>query len=149
MLLYPRLARKGGVTKIAINGKVTVFEECQLTGHSTGTGVDYYYDKTNPANGLRAMKARVGYHDIDSPFVVPSLDVLGKECKKNIDRFMSKLYKDICVPQFLPGGELRPVLHIATTSLILYHNEVTRDVGQSNFISSTYSCCNRKSCEIL
>ena len=67
-----RSGRKGGITEMGICGKLTIFDGCQLSGHSTGTCVDNYYDKTNPANGLRAMKARVGYHNVDSPVVIPS-----------------------------------------------------------------------------
>ena len=129
--------REAAITELAISGKLSVFDACQRTGHSTGTSIDSYYDKSNVVSGLRAAKVRAGYYNPDSPVILPRLEeALGNNCGPMITKFIKSLFV-VTVPSFLPEGELYEVLRICTASLILHHNTVSKECGLYNCITAT------------
>ena len=129
--------REAAITELAISGKVLLFDACQRTGHSTGTSIDSYYDKSNVVSGLRAAKVRSGYYNPDSPVILPRLEeALGISCGPMITKFIQSLFV-VSVPSFSPEGELHEVLRICTASLILHHDTVSKECGLYNYITAT------------
>ena len=48
--------RQSSITESLNSNKIPAPEDASRTGHSTGTCMDSYCDKTNPMNGLYAAK---------------------------------------------------------------------------------------------
>jgi hypothetical protein len=130
--------RKGVITALACDGRLTIFDVCARTGHSTGTSVDHYIDKNNVAYSLRAAKARAGYLNLNAPSAVPKLDSLGLAVNDQIKQLMDKVFI-VNVPGFEPGGRLYPILQICMASLIMYHPIVIQDIGPVNHVTRRLS----------
>ena len=127
--------RHGAITECANSGQLTIFDVCGRSGHSTGTTVDTYYDKSNPITGLGAAKARNGYINCNSKIVLPHLKAIGVG-ESTIKRLMDKVFT-ISVPLFFEDGLLYPILRICLASLILHHCQVSQDLGCTSFIASS------------
>ena len=127
--------RHGAITECANSGQLTIFDVCGRSGHSTGTTVDTYYDRSNPITGLRAAKARNGYVNINAKIVLPHLEAIGIG-EPTIKRLMDKVF-EISVPLFFEDGLLYPILRICLASLIMHHSQVCNDLGCTSFIASS------------
>lgn len=106
---------------------------CGRTGHDSGTTVDTYQDKECIVTGMRGGKALAGFKP-DADVKVPKIDKLPND---SIYRLMSKLFI-ISEPmkEFRKEGNLHMVLCVCAASLIMYHNDVVKDFGESNAVAS-------------
>lgn len=127
--------RQSSITESLNSNKISVPEGAARTGHSTGTCMDSYRDKSNPTNGLRAAKQLAKFPDLDSAVIVPRLTALGSANLEMAKRFMDTLFPTD-VKLFKSGMKLRPILEICCASMIQYHRDVSKDSGVSNIISS-------------
>ena len=69
--------RQGSITEALGHRAIQTSDTCARSGHTTGTSVDSYYDRTCIILGLRAAKALCGYDDVDGDIKVPRLECLG------------------------------------------------------------------------
>ena len=97
-------------------------------GHSLGNTGDSYRDCNNPLHGIRAARARSGYYNLNGKDFPPRIDALGLVNLKCINRFIDHLFV-ISVKDFKRGEDLYPVLKTCTASLILFHPDITKEMG--------------------
>jgi len=130
-----RSLRKGTITELTTDGRMTSFDVCARSGHSTGTSLDYYIDKNNVSYSVRAAKARAGYKNLNAPSKVPNIDSLGSELQCQLRNLMEKLFI-VSVPAFKEDGKLHSILRICLASVIMHHPQVTEDCGPTNLLSA-------------
>jgi hypothetical protein len=82
---------------------------------------------------LPAAKALHGYSDIHADVVLFTFDSIGSEI--DVSDFIDWLF--VCnIELFQKGGALRTILLTAAASLVAFHNEVTKDLGYDNALST-------------
>jgi hypothetical protein len=125
--------RIGGITTLCKHKDMNVLRVCARSGHSTGTNLDSYRDLSDVVAGLPAAKTIHGYTDIHADVVLFSFDGIG--CEIDVSGLIDNLF--VCNNKlFKEGGALRAIVVTAAASLVAFHNEVTKDLGYDNPLSS-------------
>ena len=127
--------RKGAISTLTVHDQLGVFDVAARSGHSTQTSLDYYVDKTNVELGLGAGKILSGHSNAKALVWAPRLEALGDENMGMALQFMDCIITNQ-VPYFDEGNPLYCLRMIAAASLLMYHNNVTHDLGPHNAISS-------------
>ena len=133
--LSAKSTRYGAVSQMAVHPQCDLFETVARSGHATGINIDYYTDKKNPERSLPGARVLSGWKDAYAPNRVPRLESIGYHNKAAVRRLMDVLFV-VSVDYFKPGKQLFVVLKIITASLIMYHQQVTLDLGPSNAVST-------------
>jgi hypothetical protein len=106
-------------------------EQRNAGGFKSGYNTDLY-TRMNPKLGMTAANALAGHKNARKmvyPLTLESL--VGLVDGNGLDHLESKLYV-VSVPQFKPGGQLRPFLWTATAKLIMEHPNMIKDFGRNN-----------------
>jgi hypothetical protein len=135
--------RKGAVTEMSVHPECDILSVCARSGHSTGLSIDYYNDKTNISRGLPGAKALAGYKHLKNNVAAPRLECLGAHNKATILAFMDSCFV-INIPYFQRGAKLFPVLKVVMATLIMYHQDVTRELSPSNAVATHLRECARR-----
>ncbi|KAI2493971.1 hypothetical protein MHU86_20545 [Fragilaria crotonensis] len=124
--------RIGASTELAANRGVQFDEKIARGGWSTGTSQDHY-TWILLCNILSPMLALAGYPDPTITPVAPTLDAIGKDGLEKIDDFICALYI-VHVPHFFKKGKLRPMLEVATASVIMHFTHFLAKYGRTNTV---------------
>ena len=136
--------RKGGINQLAMHPDITLFDVTSRSGHSTGTTLDSYLDRRNPARGLPAAKALHGATDLKAEIVLPRLEAVGEHNMPQMEKLLGVMF-DVTIVHFMPGGKLRPVLHLFAASLMRHNAQVDKDCkGPANKVSTALRAAFRK-----
>ena len=127
--------RQSSITEVSNSDKITIFDEAARTGHTTGTSIDNYRDKTLPTHGLRCAKLLAKMGDVNGPICVPTFEALGTNNYNMARLFMHALFPNE-VNIFGDNKALEPILEICCASMIMFHNDVVGDIGYSNIVPS-------------
>ena len=126
-----RSIRVGSNTTLAMNPDVLPEEQRNAGGFKSGYNTDLY-TRMNPKLGMTAANALASHKNACKMVYPPTLESLvGLVDGNGLDHLESKLYV-VSVPQFKPGGELRPFLQTATAKLIMEHPNMIKDFGRNN-----------------
>jgi hypothetical protein len=71
LTLSAKSTRRGSITQLCTHRSIRGLDACGRSGHTTGTLIDSYLDKTFIARGLRGGKALPGFMDVDVNIKVP------------------------------------------------------------------------------
>ena len=128
--------RQGSITELATHPQTNTLDVCNLSGHATGThALDTYADELFIVRGLRGAKALAHFCDIDADIKVPRLECLGTHTASSVDLLLEKCF--VCtVSAFLAGGSLHKVLRTGLASLIMYHQQVTKEFTPANAVAT-------------
>lgn len=107
---------------------------CGRSGHTTGTNVDSYADERNMLRGLPGGMALAGWEDTRAWMRAPHFACLTAS-DEILDRFITDMFT-VSLGSFKRGGKLYCVLRICEATLVMYHNTVIREMGNSNVLSS-------------
>lgn len=127
--------REGSITELMVHRQTTTLDVCGRSGHSTGTTLDAYVDKSFVFRGLRGAKALAHFKDIDTETKMPRLECLGPHTADAVAALVESLFV-VSVPSFLPGGSLHIVLRICAASLVMYHEKVTEQFSPANAVAT-------------
>ena len=127
--------RQSSITEVSGSNKITIFDEAARTGHTTGTSIDNYRDKTLPTHGLRCAKLLAKMGDVNGSICVPTFEALGTNNYNMARLFMRALFPNE-VNIFGDNEALEPILEICCASMIMFHNDVVGDIGYSNIVPS-------------
>lgn len=134
-LITGKSVRYAAVTETYAHGDVSGPQGAARTGHSIGNTGDVYKRKMNPHNGICALRARSGYNNVKGKDVLPRLQAIsGVDNRAAVAKFVDALFV-INLPEFLPHGNLRPVIHTVTASMLLFHENVIRDCEIDNVVT--------------
>ena len=117
--------RIAGVTEMAA-GNVGASASHARSGHFL-SNQKHYQDDNDPFTSMPAAKCLAGWTNYYAEVHMPNLSCLGvPEAVINslIDRLVA-----ISLPDFFPGGRLRPILLASIASLLMYDQDVIRDLG--------------------
>lgn len=137
-----RSTRKGAVSQMAGHRECDLFETVARTGHATGINIDYYTDKNNVERSLIGARVLSGWGDTHRITKVPRLECLGVGNKEAVRRLMDQMFV-ISVDFFNPRGRLFPVIKTVGASMVMYHNQVTDDLGPGNAVTTKMEECAR------
>ncbi len=127
--------RIAGVTEMAA-GNVGVHASHARSGHAIDSNQKHYQDNNDVSTSIAAAKCLAGWTDYYAPVSLPNLSCLGVS-KEVINKLVDKLVA-ISLPDFMENGRLRPILLASIASLIMYDQDVIRDMGTiDNAISLT------------
>ena len=98
-----RSLRQDAITQLSMHSRITLFQACARSGHTTGTSLDSYIDKRNLAKTLPAANALHKRHNIFAKVVLPQLESLGADILPQIESLMAVMYS-VSVPEFQPGN---------------------------------------------
>jgi hypothetical protein len=127
--------RKGSITELMTHQKLTGLDVCGRSGHSTGTTLDTYADKSFTVRGLRGGKALAHYRDVDANIKVPRLECLGGHTTTVVEALLDKLFV-VSVSAFKHSGSLHIVLRTCMASLIMHHRSVTSQFTPANAVAT-------------
>jgi hypothetical protein len=133
--LSAKSIRQGSITELAVHGALTTLDVCARSGHSTGTTVDTYNDKSLIVQGLRGARALAHYRNVNAVTGVPTLECLGPHAAQSVEVFMAKLFV-VSLPSFKRTGSLFIVLKICCASLVMYHEKVTEECTSANAVAT-------------
>jgi hypothetical protein len=127
--------RKGTITQLSLHPHITLFQATARTGHSTGTNVDSYLDRKNPARALPAANAIHGKKNLFTESVVPKLDSIGESNSAAFKALMNRMFS-VNINDFRPGGKHYIILETCALSLIRHYPQIIKDCGPQNRITS-------------
>lgn len=118
--------RIAGVTEMAA-GNVGVSSSHARSGHKLfDTNQKHYTDEMDPFTGMPAAKCLAGWTNYFGDVSLPQLS-----CVEVSEEVINKLIDHlapISLPDFLPNGRLRPILLASIASLLMYDEDVIRDL---------------------
>ncbi len=118
--------RIAGVTEMAA-GNVGVSSSHARSGHKLfDTNQKHYTDEMDPFTGMPAAKCLAGWTNYFGDVSLPQLSCLGVS-EEVINKLIGHLVP-ISLPDFLPNGRLRPILLASIASLLMYDEDVIRDL---------------------
>ena len=136
--------RYAAVTETYGHGDVSGPQGAARTNHSIGNTGDVYIRKMHPQHGLVALRARSGYTNVKGKDVLPTLNAIGYENRDAVTRRFVNCLFVINIPEFLPHGTLRPIIHTVTASMILFHKDVIHDCEVDNVVTQHMIKCARE-----
>ena len=125
--------RRGVITELAVHKDIGLFESTGRSGHSTGTTQDSYLDKNSIALGLPAGVVLAHWDNARMQVFPPRLETLGPHAQEHVENLIKFLFV-VSIPDFFPGGHLRPVLRTGTASLIMYYVKMRNECGSENVV---------------
>lgn len=125
--------RQGAITELAVHKDIGLFESTGHSGHSTGTSQDSYLDRNCIALHLPAGVIFAQWDDARMQVFPPRLETLGPHANVHIGKLIKFLFV-ISIPDFFPGGPLRPIPRTATASLIMYYVRMQNECGSENVV---------------
>jgi len=130
-----KLLQRGSITELMMHRALNGMDVCGRSGHSTGTTLDSYADKTFIVRGLRGARGLGHYNDVDAITKVPRLECLGAHTAGAVKELLDKLFV-VSVAAFQQSGSLHVVLRTCAATLIMRHREVTRDFTPANAVAT-------------
>jgi hypothetical protein len=124
---------QGAITELAVHKDIGLFESTGCSGHSTGTSQDSCLDRNYIALGLPAGVILAHWDDARMQVFPPRLETLGPHAKVHTENLIKFLFV-ISIPDFFPGGPLRPILRTATASIIMYYVRMWDECGSENVV---------------
>jgi len=126
--------RQGAITTMARHPNLGIFEVTGRSGHSVGNVVDFYN-----ANDLKASLpgalVLAGHPNPFSNSYLPRFEILGSCMKDMYYKFVLACADPIDVEVLKPGNKLFHLVVTSVASLVMWHNQVTKDLGLGNAIS--------------
>ena len=117
--------RIAGITEMAA-GNVGVQASHARSGHVIDSNQKHYMDNDDVSVSITAAKCLAGWNDYYAPVSMPNLSCL-EVSMEVINKLVNKLVA-ISLPDFKENGRLRPILLASIASLIMYDQDVIRDL---------------------
>jgi hypothetical protein len=127
--------RKGAINYMAAHTSTDFYESHVRSGHALGTSQENYIDRQALVFSITAAKALNSYGESAfacNPYSPPNFECLGVAygVQSMVDEFITELYTiSDKLPQFQPGGHLRPFLRMCTAVLVMSFNDIMKDFG--------------------
>jgi hypothetical protein len=86
-----KFIHQGSASALALDGRMSVFEGCARTGHSTKTCIDHYIDNQYFVYMLHAAKVLARLKDLDDNRHVPMFELLGMDVYEKCVDCLNKL----------------------------------------------------------
>ena len=134
--------RISSTTVMAAHPLLSFMEFLARGGWSSGTRGDTYVELI-PALSLPGMLVIGSWQDPHARVYPPNLECLGADVQDVIERFIQEGFT-VDVLQFLPGGNLRPLLRTCTASLMMYFPKILLDFGPRNAVVEKLIAVGRK-----
>ena len=117
--------RIASITEMAA-GNVGIQASHARSGHVIDSNQKHYMDNDNESVSIAAAKCLAGWEDHYAPVYMPNLSCLEVPMEV-INKLIDKLVA-ISLPDFKENGRLRPILLASIASLIMYDQDVIRDL---------------------
>lgn len=127
--------RQAGVGEASKHPNTNIFHLCHITGHATGNTSDDYRDSNDVGRAMPGVNALHGKKNLFTPVAVPKLSALGAD-KDSALELMKQVFQ--CnIESFDEGGDLYILKETFLASLLMHYEELERDCGVLNIVSST------------
>lgn len=127
--------RQAGVNTASKHPDVNIFHLSHITGHATGHTSDDYRDSNDVGRAMPGVNALHGKKNLFTPVAVPKLSALGVD-KDSALELMKQVFQ--CnIESFDEGGDLYILKETFLASLLMHYDELERDCGVLNIVSST------------
>lgn len=123
--------RRAAITELSVHRDVGLFEATGRTGHSTQTNLDSYIDKMCFARSLPGGIVLAGWKSTNILPRPPTFACLPAHFQEQCRNLVKNLFV-VSLPAFEEPGALYPWKVAAAASLIMYYNDLKRDVGSGN-----------------